>query len=488
VKVAAFVLSWVWTCVVGAQSWASGAASPDYLAVVKAYADAMMEHGRDVYGPTRSPLFAATLDRKTLKLPETPPSAIQGIRPNDRTLTGANPMHDLNLYQVFYALTKVTGDKRYAAAADESLKWFFDHCQSLATGLFAWGEHLGWDFNTEAVLAGRENHEFYRPWVLWDRSFELSPEACHRFATGLWEHQIADHKEGLFSRHAAYSKHRPDTRSEFPRHGGFYIATWAAAYQHTKDPEMLKAIAVLTDSFERRRNKETGAIPAASKSPDLSWPPSELSLAVDLWDGAARVPADLAAKQPACASRSDEVFLKLPHDLGPAGKGFVWTASASDHKAGSPGGGSKQRSYTDTWATGYGEGTDAQVAMLCLLRFQQVKLDGYRRLVLGAADRYLKSEPKESVVLYPGAMGDAIALLLAAHRLTRQNQYIDRADAFAKRSIQVFFSGSPLPRASSKHDHYEAITRADTLAIKLLTLWAARNKPEVDLATVYSDR
>jgi len=66
-------------------------------------------------------------------------------------------MHDLNLYQVLYALTKITSDTRYAAAADETLAWFFKHCQSPATGLFAWGEHLGWDFNQD----GRVDYEDY---------------------------------------------------------------------------------------------------------------------------------------------------------------------------------------------------------------------------------------------------------------------------------------------------------------------------------------
>jgi len=36
-------------------------------------------------------------------------------------------------------------------AADDALRFFFTHCQSKATGLLAWGEHLGWDFHTEAV-------------------------------------------------------------------------------------------------------------------------------------------------------------------------------------------------------------------------------------------------------------------------------------------------------------------------------------------------
>jgi len=478
----AAILVCVATCAVGAES-----DGDDYLRVVRSYADAMIAHGRDIYGPTHSPLFAATLDRKTLRLPTEAPPSVPGIRGTDRTTSGANPMHDLNLYQVLYALTKITGQTRYAAAADQALKWFFEHCQSPSTGLFAWGEHLGWDFHTEAVLTGRDNHEFYRPWVLWDRLFELARGPCTAFAVGLWEHQIADRQAGLYSRHAAYARHGPSAGSEFPRHGGFYIATWAATYAHTKDPRMLQAIEVLVDSFERRRNKSTGVLPAASKSPDMAWPPSELSLAIDLWEGAARVPSDLSGKMRTCASHTDRVFLKLPHDLGSSGKGFVWACSASKLDPGDPGA-KGHRSHTDTWATGYGEGTDAQVALCCLLRYRQVGLDGYRQLVLSAAERYLNRHPDASAVLYPGALAEAIALLLGVYQVTREAKYLERADAFGRKAVRVFFEGSPLPRASSRHEHYEAITRGDTLAMALLDLWAARSRPDLDLGFVWSDR
>ena len=45
------------------------AEGPDHLKLVRAYADAMIEHGRDTYGEVHSPLFAAALDRKTLTVP-----------------------------------------------------------------------------------------------------------------------------------------------------------------------------------------------------------------------------------------------------------------------------------------------------------------------------------------------------------------------------------------------------------------------------------
>ncbi len=61
-----------------------------------------------------SPLITTTLIRSTLSLPEgdsleallSLKRESWGIRSYDRMLTGANPMHDQNLYQILYALTE----------------------------------------------------------------------------------------------------------------------------------------------------------------------------------------------------------------------------------------------------------------------------------------------------------------------------------------------------------------------------------------------
>jgi hypothetical protein len=46
---------------------------------------------------------------------------------------------------------------------------------------------------------------------------------------------------------------------------------------------------------------------------------------------------------------------------------------------------------------------------------------------------------------------------------------------------------SPLPKASSRNDHYEAITRADTLMMAMLRLWAVQHEKGGRLRLVYSD-
>ena len=452
------------------------------LQIVRGYADTMIEKGRDRYGPVSSPLFAVALDRQTLSLPATNAPAPPGIRRGDRVLTGANPMHDENLYQVFYALTKITGDPKYGQAADAALGWFFQHCQSPATGLMAWGEHLGWDFNTEAATRHRDDHEFLRPWVFWDKSYALAPAACRLFARGLWEHQLYDHTECLFSRHGGFSQHKPGKGTEFPRHGGFYLATWSAAYVRTRNEDWLTYIEALTASFEKRRQANHGALVAATDYKDLFWPTSALSLAIDLDESATKVPPPLAYRMRALARKLDATFLKLGHELTEGGRGFLVAALGSTLQP------ATKSPFSDRWALRYGAITDAACAMNCLVRYRQTRAAGYRRLVVATANRYLTSEPDPSQPLYPGAFGDVILLLLGAYAETKNTVYLEQARHFAGQACQLFFDGSPLPRASTQNTHYEAITRADTLAQALLELWAAEQQPRVVTGMQWTER
>lgn len=478
-----------------------GPTADELMTVVRGYVDTLLADGRDRYGETASPLIAAALDRGTHRLPEgqtleqlrSLPRSEWGIRSHDRILTGANPMHDQNLYQILYALSDATGAARYREAADEILQYFFSTCQHPATGLLAWGEHSGWDFRTEAIVDREASriHEFFRPWVLWDRSFELAPAACERFARGLWQHQIADHETGNFSRHARIDRHEPGRHSEYPRHGGFYIATWAHAYAATADPVFPEAVRTLVDYFDGRRSKQTDAIPAESASRsegNLVWPHSNLGLAVDLHRHADTMPGSLPERMRTAAARTDDVFLQLDHRLTDDGWGFVKACQTHTLEPGdvrNPDG----RFTTRTWATGYGDATDARIALICHLRYQQTKRAGYRRLVLDTADRYREGMPDPTTPLFPGTVGHVILLELAAHILTDAARYLDRARHLADFAIATFWpDDSPLPRASSHHGHYEAITRADTLVMALLQLWAREQDHAEPLALRFNDR
>lgn len=446
-----------------------------YLATVKRYADAMIEHGRDSYGEVQSPLFASALDRTTMRIPEEVLPAIEGIREGDRALFGGNPMHDECFYMLLYELTPITGDRRYKDAADAALEYFLTRAQSPATGLFAWGEHMYLDFRTE-TMGGRDIHEFYRPWILFDESYALAPEPMNRFARGLWYHQVGDLEHGYFSRHATWSAPKADTGNEFPRHGGFYMAQWAEAYKRTGAYIYLGAIETLLNYFERVRHSESGALPNVHPGGDkkvVIWTESQLAQAIELADGAGKVPPDLGARMLETARRNDASYLKLAH----SDKGMVDTASYEKLEP---------EAYASMWASGYGAFTNAGTAMLCYERYLQCKNEAYRTLMLDVAQRYLASEPDTSIELYPYVMGDAIFLMVAAHRLTDDAAYLERGRYFADTAIPLFWNDGPLPRASTKTNHYEAVTRADTLSRALLLLWGELN--DRNLETRYIDR
>ena len=471
----------------------SRAQNSDYLATVRGYAEAMIERGRDDYGAQKSPLFASTLSLPEMRVPLASPPAATGIRAHDRTVSGGNPMHDQNFYQSLYALSQITGDPKYAREADAALSWFWKNCQSPQTGLMAWGEHLGWDFHREARITQPKNddtHEFYRPWVLGAKSYELAPREVLKFAQGLWRHQIYDAKTGAFSRHAKWSAHGPEKDYEFPRHAGFYIEVWALEYRRSQRAEIQEAVETMLAYYERARNEKTGAIPGESKTPELVWPSSNLSLAISLENAAPAMPTPITARMRALAKSADEVFLKIPHELGEGGRGFVKSALASTLEPGDPTarGASKNGFFSRTWASGYGDQTDANFALQCLLRFEQTRDERFKNLALEAARRYLNSAPDPSQELFPEVFADAISLLTRAHKLTGEAAFLTRADELASQSVALFWRDSPLPRASSRLEHYETITRADSLGLALLELWTLQNKPALKLETVWCDR
>ena len=106
------------------------------IGVVYGYADAMLEHGRDTYGPQKTGMLLSALDRETLSPLETrPPAPVgvsQGSRPGQagKPLVGANAQMDQNLLRLLYFLKGLSGEDRYPEAADAALKWLLRSAQS----------------------------------------------------------------------------------------------------------------------------------------------------------------------------------------------------------------------------------------------------------------------------------------------------------------------------------------------------------------------
>jgi hypothetical protein len=342
----------------------------------------------------------------------------------------------------------------------------------------AWGEHMSWYLTKDAVKSqgyADPYHEYTRPWVLWERCFELAPGPCARFAKGVWQHQIHDQQTGDYNRHAFFDGKRHSEwrgrRDGYPRHGGFYVRTWAEAYRATKDPVYLEAIETLVEHINRRRGpykgplKGTDALPMMQKRYTVWWI-SNLSLAVDLGYGAELVTDEVAERMRDCASRTDTMFLSK----GLTEDGMICNYSKTKTVQ-------KPEFLSGSWLANHG-----------MERFRQVGLDGYRKFVLLVGNLGLGADlPEED--LHLRTVGDSIWLMAACHELTGDEKYLRQADRFAARAIKLFLTnGSPLPRMSTQDEHYEAVTCGDSMMLSLLKLWLAENKPDLTVDLVYTDR
>jgi hypothetical protein len=318
---------------------------------------------------------------------------------------------------------------------------------------------MSWEVMEDRAISGGNDafHEFARPWVLWDRCFELAPDESRRFALGLWEHQIANQKTGGFDRHAPYFEHGPVDGKDFARHAGFYILTWAHAFKHTKDPTMLRAIEVLLARFERKRVQKDGTMAATIG-------PLDCEAAA-----AALVPSPLADRLRAFAEKEDELVI-------------------ADLKREPVPGIAPELRQPPLWRTGYSQGTAASQAMFYLARYQQVGKPAYRDAMIAVADKYVGSMPEEDLDAWPLAFAHAISTEVAAYRLSERPVYLNEAQRLARVAVELFWQDNPLPRASLKTGHYEAITGGDSLALALLEVHVVVNRLPVTLPANTIDR
>ena len=493
----------------GAEPASPAAYDGRYLDIVKKSADVLLARAVDTYGEKKSAMIISVLDAKTgepfvkrerkLKdgsVVQQLPAPPYGVREYDRVGEGgSNASLQVDLYRVLPELSRLTGDNRYRDAGREALLDLFRITQHPDTGLLAWGEHTWWNCLTdepesfEKITQGIPKfiHEPKRDFNYFDLVYQYEPERMIKYARGLWDHQIFDQKTGDFSRHANYDIHQPRKGFDFPKEGGFFINTWACAYEKTKDPVFLQAISVLANRYLSRTNErglldwDTSGLPERANMCVPLWLES---LAIEADDATPRVDEATAALLKQLTANNDKGFLGLPHEVTNPERGFICNAF-TDTGLPRPRPERKTDGYSKPWGLGYGSYTTVMFGLLANTRQQQLgsgeQADQYRKLLFQAADVYHNAKPDlEKQELWSCEYGMVIFLELAAHRLSGKAEYLATAQYYGDQALRVFWlrgeSGDAklvLPRATNKTSYYDAITYPDTLMLSLLALHEA---------------
>lgn len=333
---------------------------------------------------------------------------------------------EASLLRLLDLLGELSGDPKYRRAADRALSAFLEDASPGAA-------------------------ELDRPWIFFDRGFDLAPEASRRFAR-----EVARSAREA-ARRARDARGVPETAPLSPRLGGFWIRALADAWARTQEEDLHAPIGAVLDALESQLSpaeapvSPLGAAPA-EPAPAEAW----LSLAIDA-DGAARkAPEPLRGRLRRLASRADDVFTALPHDLRGRGA-FLRAAEGSER-------------WTSLWEPGPGGLTTAMVAAMCVSRYENTGDLRYRDLVVQAAEAYLDSLPGPDSDPWPATLGQAIAVELAAFRETVRAEFHRRATRLAEFAVERFFADRPLPRGSLRREGYDPSRGPGALGLALVEL------------------
>jgi len=179
----------------------------DYFAKVRTTLDNLIRHGRDRYGKTQSPLFAAILTEDTLTCPEDPPTyALDPLRldpgryQNRRGPGGGNLAYDQATLRCLNLMTQITGDAAYREAALDALRWLLNHTDN-GHGLPVLGGHTYWHFYTEAMSHQGPHHELWNWPMAWELWWSADADKTRRYADRVWKWHVVDKTTGETNRH-----------------------------------------------------------------------------------------------------------------------------------------------------------------------------------------------------------------------------------------------------------------------------------------------
>ncbi len=442
------------------RQWRKTLADYNYTAIAKAYADYMIQHGRDVYGKP-SPLFVTGIDRHTGKMISPPFPHVKRkpfmpgyerdreCRGSDRNYGNADPLDQLVLLQLLHRLTEVTGDKRYAEEADKTASWWMANAQT-GIGLYPWGTHTSWNVTREG---GGGTFEFNRPWPFW----KLNSDALQLYAMGLWDHYVKDKKTGDFNRHANSNSHGPGGGMEFPWPGSAMIATWTEAYLANPDPEYKRAIATILNRWESLRDPKTGRMAPCTSYQEWVWYQGYMVAANILDDAAESMKSkdpELVAKMRDYGRAADADFLSRAEqrlDVKRIGLVMSYRRDNGQYNTERPdilgGPWQDRKHYAEKALLLYGRARRSDSPAV---------RERYHQAVLNTAEMYMSINPEVQWAVWGANMSDAIGLMFVAHDLTGNAAYLHRAEHFGRLCVDMFLDeSSPLPKITSHDDFYE---------------------------------
>ncbi len=184
-----------------------------YLEAVKTFADNVLEHGRDTYGPKNTPLFVDGINVDTLKPPV--------WKKNGERWILSNLASQQTLMRVLDGLSAATGDPKYCNDAVAATRYAFENLRDPG-GMLYWGGHWCYDALGDKEVGETKTHEFKHHYPYYELMWQVDPDATRKMVEAAWAAHVLNWDNLDFNRHGRY--------------GGVAAGVWDHEYKGGKVP------------------------------------------------------------------------------------------------------------------------------------------------------------------------------------------------------------------------------------------------------------
>ncbi|MFP4250469.1 MAG: pectate lyase, partial [Armatimonadota bacterium] len=181
------------------QAAAQEGALPSRIEAVQFFADTLIEHGRDTFRDEQTPLFVDRLNMETLE-------AVPGKDGEGNEVMPSNLARHQNLFRALVGLTNLTGEAKYRQAAEDAIRYHFEHLTP-DCGLLQWGGHRWIDLYTGKHTGDKAMaHELKFHLPFYELMWEVDSAATERFIKALWNAHVVNWGTLDMNRHGSYER------------------------------------------------------------------------------------------------------------------------------------------------------------------------------------------------------------------------------------------------------------------------------------------
>ena len=330
--------------------------SSSHLDRITRHLDRLLDVGLDRYGPDHNAMWLASIDLHE-------GGQYAGVKDLNRRVyrrihapRGSTLYWDQPLVAVACAVSDLTGEPRYRAAAEAYVADFLGRCVSPQNGLFLWGNHQYWDvFEDRLEIIGTTYHEIRPLMPIWELFRQADEAATLRCVRALGEQHLVDPATGKFDRHGktevpgkAPSDRIPEAMP-FLEAGGTLVESlaWLAArHDPPESGSLAAALQVARFSYEQRG--PTGLLPVQPGKE--RWDSRACTTEVGLWAGCLLRASELTGEQAFVDLAAGGVTAYLEHGWDDAAGKFYGMLSIADGQPVEPGATRYQpRFHADPW-------------------------------------------------------------------------------------------------------------------------------------------